>query len=305
MSAFEQQVDRAAYLGSSDIAAILGVSKWKTPYQVWESKQPGYVDYSADPERDVRLRRGTRFEPLILDQYQEETGAWITARNVRYIDHEHDFLRAEVDAEETDEETDEVTNLEVKSVSAYASRDFGESGTDEFPSYYAAQMQYALMVTGRSRSKMVALIGTDDQRQYSMARDEEMIAFMRETAVRFWQDNVLAGVPPPLKDAEDAWRMVERFGGYTVKVTDALRTDLSRLRGIKAAIKRLEYAECQHKFRLQLAMAAGVEAVDCDAAAIVDETGRPLVTWTKGERKGYTVAATTTMTMRLAREKRA
>ena len=123
-------LDRSSYIGSSDIAAILGLSPWKTPYGVWEHKVYGIQDEST-PDRDRILRRGARFEPVILDLLVDEEGVWIVERNQRYTDPVHPFLRAEIDAEAKDEITGEISNVEAKSVSPFAAKDWGEPGTDE------------------------------------------------------------------------------------------------------------------------------------------------------------------------------
>jgi len=43
--------DRRHYIGGSDIAAVLGISPWMTPYLLWEQKtdpQPELLDTDRD-----------------------------------------------------------------------------------------------------------------------------------------------------------------------------------------------------------------------------------------------------------------
>ena len=35
--------DRTKFIGGSDVAAILGVSKWKTPFQLYQEKIGAFV----------------------------------------------------------------------------------------------------------------------------------------------------------------------------------------------------------------------------------------------------------------------
>lgn len=271
MSTATIAVDRQSYVGSSDIAGILGISPWRTPLTVFNAKVYGITEDAEDYERAKRLRRGVRFEPLILDQYQEESGAWIVRRNERYCDAKHPFLAAEVDAEEQDEKTGEITNLEIKSVSAFASKEFGAEGTDEVPIHYVAQIQFALMVTGNPRAKLVALIGTDDLRVYCMERDEEVIAHIRERAVSFWFNNVVGKVEPEpitLEDAALRWPL-SKF--KHIEATEDICQAVTGVSLLKAGVRDAE----EQIQRLEL----GIKKFMGDNEVLVDSVGRKLLSW--------------------------
>ena len=57
-------------LGGSDIAAILGISKWRTPMDVWVEKM-GLVEPS---EESYAMMRGRILEDAIAQWYGEFTG---------------------------------------------------------------------------------------------------------------------------------------------------------------------------------------------------------------------------------------
>lgn len=270
MSTATVAVDRQTYLGSSDIAGILGISPWKTPLTVFNAKVYGDAEVE-DIDRAKRLRRGTKFEPIILDQYQEESGAWIVRRNERYHDAKHPFLAAEVDAEEQDGQTGEVTNLEIKSVSSFAAKEFGAEGTDEVPIHYVAQIQFALMVTGNRRAKLVALIGTDDLRVYCMERDEEVINHIREKAVAFWNNNVVGKIEPEpitLEDAALRWPL-SKF--KHVEATEDIQQAVTGLSLLKAGVRDAE--DQIAKLELEIKKYMGENEV------LTDSVGRKLLSW--------------------------
>lgn len=56
--------DRTQFIGGSVAAAILGVSRWKTPFQLYQEKIGAFVEESS-PARDRVLNRGKRWEPVI------------------------------------------------------------------------------------------------------------------------------------------------------------------------------------------------------------------------------------------------
>lgn len=51
--------DRQKYIGSSDAAAILRVSKWKTPFQLYQEKIGEFVE-EITPAKQKILDRGHR-----------------------------------------------------------------------------------------------------------------------------------------------------------------------------------------------------------------------------------------------------
>ena len=90
--------DRTKFLGGSDAAAVLGISPWRTPLDLWRDKVQPAMPENADPARMRVLERGKRMEPYIVDLLAAETDLAILARNQRYVDPEFAFLAAEIDA---------------------------------------------------------------------------------------------------------------------------------------------------------------------------------------------------------------
>lgn len=185
--------DRTKFLGGSDIAAVLGISPWKTGIDLWLDKITPRSD--GDGRNHQAKTRGTRLEPYILDMIREEHGLEIVARNERYIDSQVPFFAAEIDAETPDE------NVEIKTVHPFKAKEWGELETDQLPLHYIAQVQWGLGIRGRSRARVFALIG-DDLRPYVVDRDDETIEAMRERASAFWTQYVLPKLRPPMDFAD-------------------------------------------------------------------------------------------------------
>jgi putative phage-type endonuclease len=252
--------DRRGFLGSSDAAAVLGVSKWRSPLDVYFSKVEG-----PRPEEEARnteaKRRGKRYEPYVVDMAREEFGLHVIGRNKIYFDPRHPFLRSEVDFETDDPDE----TCEVKTVDVRAAQDWGDEGTDAVPIYYQAQAMHSLMVTGRKRCRFFALIGFDLV-PYVVERDEVAIAGMREQEVAFWNDCVLAKRPPPPTRAADVLRLFARDNGQVIEATAEIAEVVAELAAVKeVAARKEELAE-----RIQLHM---------QGAAILTLGGRIIATW--------------------------
>lgn len=226
------QLDRQKYLGGSDIAAILGISPWRTPLDVYldkvEGKQP------EDPSKAQIFRRGTRMEPYILDLLTEEHGIQIVQRGNRYRDTLHDFIAAEIDAEAATGE-----NIEVKSANQFAAKNWGEQFTDEIPVYYTAQAMHGMMVREAPATIFPVLIGSDDFRVYRVERDDETIAAIRAKEVEFWE-RILRRDPPPATAVSDIERLFARDHGSMTEASAELAQVVGTLKRLKKELKMLE-----------------------------------------------------------------
>ena len=162
------QHDRTAFIGGSDVAAILGVSPWKSPFQLYQEKIGAFCE-EITREKQRLFDRGHRWEPVVVEMLVDELldrghDVQVIDRNARYQDPEFPFLACELDLELLID--GEEHNAEIKTVSPFAAKAWGEQDTDEIPLYYAAQVMHGLMVKPRKRAIVAALIGVDDLRLF-------------------------------------------------------------------------------------------------------------------------------------------
>lgn len=233
--------DRTTFIGGSDAAAILGVSKWKTPFQLYQEKIGAFVEESS-PMRDRVLSRGKRWEPVVVEMLLDELhdrghDVEIIARNARYQDPEFPFLACELDLELRID--GEEVNGEIKTVHPFAAKEWGEPETDEIPIYYAAQVMHGLMIKPRRRAVVAALIGADDLRIHFIDRDEETIAGMRQREIEFWQ-RIQDRNPPDPTDPVDVKWLYQRDGGTAIDADDDLVLLCQKLKDLKNDAKNLE-----------------------------------------------------------------
>lgn len=270
------QLDRQTYIGSSDTAAILGISPWKTPLDVYLDKVQPRVEIT-DPDKLRVLNRGKRMEPYVIDLLAEETGLEIVRRGERYIDTEYNFLAAEIDAEAASGE-----NIEIKTVSPFKAKEWGEQQSDEIPVHYAAQAMHALMITGRALCVFGVLIGADDFRIYRIERDDVTIAAIRAKEIAFWK-RVQDRNPPEPSTVSDVFRL---FGthdsGAAIAANDAIQADVLAMKSLKADAKSLEGLIAMREERIKLYMGD---------AAILTMNGTPSITWKEQQSKRFDQAA--------------
>lgn len=264
-------IDRTQFIGGSDVAAILGISKWKSPFQLYQEKIGAFVEESS-PMRDRVLSRGKRWEPIVVEMLVDELQAAgheveIIGRNERYRDPEFPFLACELDLELRID--GEAVNGEMKTVHPFAAKDWGEEGSDEIPIYYAAQVMHGLMIKPRPRAIVAALIGADDLRIHWVDRDEQTIAGMRPRELEFWRRIQNRDAPDPTEPSDVKW-LYQRDGGQAMEADDALLLLCQQLKDAKRDLKELDA-------RAEI-LATKIKGRMGDAAALLYR-GERLATW--------------------------
>ena len=194
--------DRRKYLGGSDIGAILGVSKYKTPLDVWMEKT-GKAENAAT---NLPIRFGHFAEEFVAQEYVRATGYQLLKSQGDITHSEHPFLMGHVDRfVVTDTESSSIcasqgstTNhlLECKTANPYTLSQWGEAGSDEVPLSYLAQCHWYLCITQLARCDLAVLFGNSEFRIYRIHADRELQNALVDKAVSFWQEHVLKNIPP-------------------------------------------------------------------------------------------------------------
>jgi putative phage-type endonuclease len=253
------ELNRSLFLGGSNAAAVMGLSPWATPVELWEQKTGRKVKPAPDDAAKRRFERGHRLEPFIRDMAIDKLKAQglkvdLLASNERYTDPEHSFLSCEIDFElkltgsleiggKLHEFDGEHINCDAKSVTGFARKKWGEVDTEDVPIEYAAQFMHGLMVTGRRYCLVAALRSFDDVDVFWTVRDDETIAGMRPKLVSFWIDHVLADVPPDPMIFDDIKLLFPIDNGDPIEATQEIAIKVGRMLDVKEQIKRLEEQE--------------------------------------------------------------
>ncbi len=264
--------DRSTYLGGADVAAVLGLSPWMTPFMLYQKKIGAFVE-EVTPAKQKIFDRGHRWEPIVVEMLVDELrdrghDVEIIARNQRYQDPEFPFLAAEIDLELLVD--GEEVNGEAKTVNPFAAKAWGDEDSDEIPIYYAAQVMHGLMIKPRRRTIIAALTGFDEKpRVHWIERDEETIAGIRAREVEFWK-RVQDRNPPDPTDPVDVKWLYQRDGGTAIDADDDLVLLCQQLKDMKANAKNVDG-------QIEL-IAAQIKARMGTAATLIYR-GKPLATW--------------------------
>ena len=186
-------------LFSTDSAAILGLSKWKSSVDVWTEKRTEEVDIS-DSEY---LRDGRELEPFCAARFMTNEGILAQPFEEVVVHDTHEWLGANLDYFVDTEKG--VGGLELKTTDS-RNWDEWESGV---PPQYHCQVMHQLAVTGWGYSYIQCWAYGRGTRVFLVERDEEIISNLIEILGEFWEKYVKTGAPPPaIEPSSDYYRKV-------------------------------------------------------------------------------------------------
>lgn len=181
---------RGKGIGSSDAPIIMGVSPYKTPYQLWETKIG--VKQPTDDDGNWATRRGNELEPVARSMYELETGLEMPA-TLAYNE-KYPFLRASLDGWNAETQT----LLEIK---CPGRDDHATAMSGKIPEKYIPQVQHQLFVTGAKEAHYYSF--KDGKGVLVRARaDMDYIELLVRKEIEFWCEFVEKEVPPPFTDRD-------------------------------------------------------------------------------------------------------
>lgn len=190
-----QKADRRKFLGASDAAAVLGLSRWKTPIQLWAEKT-GAVE-PPDISDELRIKLGLKLEDTVAELFTEATGKKLRRVNEHKVHKKYDFICAQIDRIVEGEDA----VCELKTASGWKAKEW--SGED-IPREYEIQVMHQLAVTGRKVGYIAVLIGNQDFKWKIIERDDAVIDRLIQQEVHFWIDYVIPNVMPEQITADDS-----------------------------------------------------------------------------------------------------
>lgn len=181
-------------IGGSDVAALLGISKWKSALELWLEKT-GQTDNLV--QENEAMRWGTIMEPVLRNHFMEITGKPVVEVKAILQHPAYPFMLANVDGLTADDEGNPAI-LEIKTASEYKRSEW-ENG---IPAYYETQVQHYLCVTGAKLAYVAVLIGGNTFKLYQVDADMEVQRMLIALEGQFW-DKVVNNIRPEL-DGSDA-----------------------------------------------------------------------------------------------------
>jgi putative phage-type endonuclease len=176
----EWHATRLRALGGSEIAAVLGLSKWESRYSLWLRKK-GII---APQKVNKAMTVGTYVEPSILAWWEDQHPDMFPQRTGTFRSIERPWMLANPDNIYARE--DDGTHVLVECKFVVWDHEWGAEGTDEIPPYYLTQCRWYMDVFGIDACYVAVLFGgCGEFREYVVRQDAADVELMRREGLAF------------------------------------------------------------------------------------------------------------------------
>lgn len=256
-------------IGASEVATILGLNPWETPYQLWRRK------IGIDPAKPMNaaMNTGHILEDGVAQFWAQATGREIIAASkddFMFIDKDRPYLRVSPDRtfwiEGATRNDDNKGILECKTTRM-------KVDPDNLPKYWFCQVQMNLGVAGYSRGSLAWLSAGQgfDFGYMDLKFVPDFYEWLTESVSCFWIDNIIGKQEPSAVNVSDVLLKYNRHtGGKIIECSDEVFTAYQDLKEVKKELDALK--ERKETLEATLKMAFG----DAEALSYGGDT---IATW--------------------------
>lgn len=181
---------RATRVGGSEVAAVLGLSPWESPFSLWWRKR-GSIPPTSDNDL---MWWGRALEPVIADRFALEHPELQVRRCGTYVHETRDYQLISPDRIAFDD-AGNWHLVEIKT--AFEGEQWGDPDTEDVPVYYRCQVIWSMDVFGADRCYLVVYFGGGRYREYVIRYDPVDAEILR-TRVESFLDTVRGGQAPEI-----------------------------------------------------------------------------------------------------------
>ncbi len=224
---------RKGFVGASEVAGIVGLSPWESPWSVWLHKT-GLGKVNKD-EFKSRMITGKRMEKAISPWFSDEMNLKVIGEQYIDLHQQNTIAGATLDGLVCEEPDLPMLGLLEMKTDQWKSPEEWEV---KIPDHYQCQGQWQMYVTGLQQVWFAVMFAFHMPLGiYRLERDDQDIDFLVNEVGQFWEKNVLAG-EPPATDGHQA--TLDAIAARWPKYEPDKEADLS---GLEATIEDLERAK--------------------------------------------------------------
>lgn len=274
---------RRKYIGASEVAAVLGLDPWRTPYDVYLDKT-GKLEESVTSEA---AKIGQVFEVGILRLAEEVLGK-ITLNQWRVLQGTH--LSATDDA--IVNETGRPVEAKFRGIYKFVGNEWGEADSDQVPDDVIAQAQTQLLCTGSDLCHVAAFLTGRGFVMFVVPLDKSLGETIIEAVERFWNNHIVKDIPP--EESQPSASVIKRIRREPQSVID-IPTELVEVLQLKKAALKIATQESKNA---DTAVKAALGTAECG------KFDGGVVEYLLQQRKGYSVSAAEYRVLRIRRDKK-
>lgn len=275
---------RESGIGSSEVATIVGLNPWETPYQLWRRK----VGLDAPKQENFAMKAGHYLEDAVAQFWHDETGQDIiksSAGDWLIVNDERPYMR--VSPDRTYWLADMPHNNANKGILECKTTQMSIDA-DDIPKHWFCQVQYQLGVAELEQGSLAWLCSGREFGYKNLALVPDFFAWLVEEVEKFWLDNIQGKQEPTAANVQDILLKYNRHtDGKIVEVNDEIFAAYKDLKAVKEELSSIEEKKSALEEKIKLGFG--------DAEAISYE-GQTLATWkapkpsSKFDAKAFTAA---------------
>ena len=275
---------REAGIGSSEVATIVGLNPWETPYQLWRRK----IGLDPAKEENFAMKAGHYLEDAVAQFWHDSTGQDIikaSAGDWLIVNDERPYMR--VSPDRTYWLAGMPHNNANKGILECKTTQMSID-SDDIPKHWFCQVQYQLGVAELEQGSLAWLCSGREFGYKNLSLVPDFFAWLVEEVERFWLDNIQGKQEPTAANVQDVLLKYNRHtDGKVIEVSDEIFEAYNSLKGIKDELAALETRKNELEEKIKLGFG--------DAEAI-SYGGQTIATWkapkpsSKFDAKAFTAA---------------
>lgn len=247
---------RESGIGSSEVATIVGLNPWETPYQLWRRK----IGLDAPKQENFAMKAGHYLEDAVAQFWHDETGREIIKASAGdWIIRDNDRPYLQVSPDRTywlgeSRSPSEKGILECKTTQL-------SIDADDLPKHWFCQVQYQLGVAGYRQGSLAWLCSG---REFGFANLDfvpDFYEWLISEVERFWVDNIQGKKEPDATNVSDVLLKYNRHtDGKFVETSEDVFEAYQSLKEVKKELAAIEErkAELEDKIKIAFGDAEGL-----------------------------------------------
>ena len=275
---------RQTGIGSSEVATIVGLNPWETPYQLWRRK----LGIDPPKQESFAMKAGHYLEDAVAQFWHDETGQdiikrsaidWIirsTDKPYMLVSPDRTYWLADMPHSKSNK-----GRLECKTTQKTID-------PDDIPKHWFCQVQYQLGVAELEKGSLAWLCSGREFGYKNLSLVPDFYSWLVEEVERFWMDNIQGKEEPSASNVQDVLLKYDRHtDGKIVEVNDEIFAAYQALKGVKDELAAIEERKTELEAKIKLGFG--------DAEAI-SYGGQTIATWkapkpsSKFDTKAFTAA---------------
>lgn len=227
---------RKSGIGSSEVATIVGLNPFETPYQLWRRK----LGMDDAKEETFAMKAGHYLENAVSQFWSDATGREViksSAGDWLIVNIEKDYMRVSPDRTYWLDGKKNATNkgiLECKTTQK-------SIDSEDLPKHWFVQVQYQLGVAELTQGSLAWLSSGREFGYKDLAFVPDFYGWLVDEVERFWVDNILGRKEPNATSVRDVLLKYNRHtDGKVTEVGDDIFNAYNELKGLKDELAALE-----------------------------------------------------------------